>query len=144
MIRTRDVVRKYPQLVDIFLSKDPGYVKSPFIAEKIKISKRSRSLLARYNKLISDQKKYNEVVLLSFNEYEHIAVLPCFYCNRIIKTTDGHGLDKKDPNGRYELKNVLRCCFECNSIKNNFHTVDETKVMVIVRNLFRKKFLLKD
>lgn len=147
MIHARDIVRKYPNLISVFLRKNLGFIKSPFIDEDSWNPKRSKkifkpiTLKTRYGIFVSRHKIDGTKTSLSFVEYKDVVSNPCYYCNGSILSRVGHGLDRIDPNKEYDLNNVLPCCFVCNTIKNYAHTVDETKIMVIARNLFRKKFL---
>jgi hypothetical protein len=147
MVRTLKAIQKFPILIDVLKNKDLGFVKSPFIDEKSWYPRRGKlrhsdlKPIARYKVLVGRQKIENIFVTLSFAEYEKVISNPCFYCGADLAYSKGRGLDRTNPFGIYEINNVLPCCFVCNTIKNNRFTVDETKVMVIVRNLFRKKFL---
>lgn len=147
MVHILKAIRKFPFLIEILKKKDLGFIKSPFIDENSWYPNRGQlrkceiKFTARFNALVGRQKIEKMLVLLSFEEYEKLLSQLCFYCGSSLIDSKGRGLDQIIPNNRYEIGNVLPCCFVCNTIKNNRFTVDETKVMVIVRNLFRKKFL---
>lgn len=145
MVHALKAIRKFPFLIDVFKKKDIGFVKSPFIDEnswypKGKAKRRIFSSLVRYNLFLGRQKIEKFKINLTFEEYEKLIIQPCFYCGISLKDSRGRGLDQIKPNNIYEIRNVLPCCFVCNTIKSNHFTVDETKVMVTARNLFRKKF----
>jgi hypothetical protein len=147
MVHMLKAVRKFPILIEILKKKDIGFVKSPFIGEdswypnRGKLRKSDLKPIARFKALVGRQKIENIVVSLSFDDYRNLILQPCFYCSSSLAYSKGRGLDQINPVGEYRVDNVLPCCFVCNTIRNNRFTVDETKIMVIVRNLFRKKFL---
>ena len=77
---------------------------------------------------------------LTFEQYETIINMPCYYCNSIL-TGSGVGLDRIENSKGYELNNVLSCCGECNYTRGNRYTVKETKVMIDALIKFRNSNL---
>lgn len=69
---------------------------------------------------------------LTFEQYCSMLNLKCHYCNNKVGTTEcyGSGLDRIDNDQGYTIENVLPCCKYCNSLRNNFLTVEETKLLV--------------
>lgn len=65
----------------------------------------------------------------------------CHYCNGELGTTIfyGSGLDRLDNDQGYHLNNVVPCCKYCNSLRNNFLTVEETKLLVKTLLDYRKR-----
>lgn len=106
------------------------YVKNP------NRSPRRRFTEAR-NKAITKRKL---TWTLTFEEYEQLIQEPCIYCRNELAAQSKRavGLDRLDNTRGYESDNVASCCFICNTIKNDFLTVEET--YFIVKNLleFRK------
>lgn len=70
----------------------------------------------------------------------------CFYCNNELgkHKTCGVGLDRIDNKRGYDLDNVISCCGICNSIRNDFLTVEETTIAVRAILIFRKGKLILD
>lgn len=79
--------------------------------------------------------------LLTFEEHCKFMDMPCFYCNDEMnaKSKTGSGLDRINNKKGYTNKNVFPCCSICNSIRNNFLTVEETQVAIKAILKFRKK-----
>jgi hypothetical protein len=50
----------------------------------------------------------------------------------------GSGLDRINNAIDYELSNVIPCCKICNSMRNNYFTIEETKIAVEAILYFRK------
>lgn len=57
---------------------------------------------------------------ISFDEYQELIKLPCYYCNNTFGSTQncgGVGLDRLDNYIGYEINNVVPCCYPCNIIR---------------------------
>ena len=65
-------------------------------------------------------------------DFKHLINLPCYYCSDEMGAGDnyGSGLDRVDNNVDYQLDNVVPCCKICNSMRNNYLTMEETKIAV--------------
>ena len=97
------------------------------------------SINGKFRYLKSSCKKRQIDLKLTKIEYAKIITnQPCFYCNNYIPAT-GSGLDRIDSNQGYTKKNVLPCCGECNRIKSDKYTIEETKVMIKALQKYRKK-----
>lgn len=60
----------------------------------------------------------------------------CFYCGRNLLNLTGTSLDKINVDKGYTVGNVLPCCGDCNTIRMNILTVEETiEVIKLIRNL---------
>jgi hypothetical protein len=59
---------------------------------------------------------------LTFDEFNIFWQKPCHYCGFDISTI---GLDRKDNNLGYTIKNVVSCCCECNTAKFDLFTYKE-------------------
>jgi hypothetical protein len=70
--------------------------------------------------------------LLSFEEYINLINKSCYYCNNKLSepVRRGIGLDRINNDIGYQINNVLVCCKICNSIRNNFLSVEEVKIAV--------------
>lgn len=69
---------------------------------------------------------------IPFEEYKILVIKPCYYCNNELapEKACGVGLDRIDNSKGYEPTNVLPCCGVCNTIRNAYLSVDETKIAV--------------
>lgn len=56
----------------------------------------------------------------------------CYYCSNVFPCTrlGGYQLDRIDNSKGYYLNNIVRCCFTCNTMRNNHYSVDEFKFIV--------------
>lgn len=90
---------------------------------------------ARYTQLIRTAKERGYSVDISFEQYILLSSIHiCHYCYGKIERKLGHGLDRKDNSKGYFIDNVVRCCKECNRIKQDILTYEE---MVVVSNALR-------
>jgi hypothetical protein len=94
------------------------------------------SIHARFLNSKTEAKHTKRLWTLSEEQYSIVAIQRCHYCNRLSATT-GSGLDRIDNNRGYELGNVLPCCGECNRLRSNVYTVEETRAMVQALLKFR-------
>ncbi len=96
-----------------------------------------------YKDYVRNCRKGNIFWGLSMDEFGVITSAPCSYCNRApYHKRNGYiytGIDRKDPKKGYELDNVSPACFECNRIKSNILTPEETRVVVQALLEFRRK-----
>lgn len=51
--------------------------------------------------------------------------------------------DRYDPNGKYELSNIVPCCYFCNNDKSDVFHGDDYKVFIKDRISFMKQLLIK-
>ncbi len=75
--------------------------------------------------------------------FDALILMNCHYCGRPpANVMEGYwysGLDRKDNERGYLVKNVVPCCHPCNSIKGNNLTYDEMlKVGKILRTFWKK------
>lgn len=64
---------------------------------------------------------------LTFEEYVTLLNKTCYYCQKeLIGTNTGIGLDRIDNRKGYTSSNVLPCCGECNYLRQDLFTVEET------------------
>lgn len=84
---------------------------------------------------------------LTFEEYKNLSEgKSCFYCDGKIgkQPTHGHGLDRLDNNKGYIIDNVVPCCWDCNALKQDMLTPEETKAAVEAIIKIRLNNLIKD
>lgn len=64
---------------------------------------------------------------------------PCFYCGKS-KTWNNYSyfIDRIDNLKGYTVDNCLPCCSECNRLRMNNFTVDETKIMAEALKKYRQ------
>lgn len=77
---------------------------------------------------------------ITIEEFTQLISKPCYYCNNEMGAGNnyGSGLDRIDNSIHYELSNVIPCCKICNSMRNNYLTIQETKIAIEAILTFRK------
>jgi hypothetical protein len=96
---------------------------------------------ARFTLAKSAAKQKGFCWLLTIEEYRTINSLPCWYCGEGLPPK-GIGLDRKDNSAGYFLENVLPCCNNCNRLRGDRLTVEETRVAVQAIQLYRQNVVL--
>lgn len=82
----------------------------------------------RYNGLKQMAKRRGAVVRLTRDEHWAILQNPCYFCEGPLSDFGG-GLDRIDPDGPYEIGNVLPACPICNELKGRTFTVEESRII---------------
>ena len=72
----------------------------------------------------------NKEVTVTLSEYLSLVSQGCSYCGADLTFNKGSGLDRIDNSKGYTLDNVLSCCGDCNKLRGNRLTVEETKIAV--------------
>ena len=77
---------------------------------------------------------------ISLEDFKYLITLPCYYCCNNMGATNnyGSGLDRVNNSIDYQLDNVVPCCKICNSMRNNYLTMAETKIAVQAILEYRK------
>jgi hypothetical protein len=71
---------------------------------------------------------------ISLETFTLFISLPCFYCDG-----KSSGLDKVENNKGYINTNIVPCCQECNRLKSDKYTCEETLIIVeCIKKLKRK------
>lgn len=98
---------------------------------KDKIRKNLQTNEAHYSQLKSRAKKHHQEFTLTLNEYKQI-VIPnkCHYWFLHSLPLFGAGLDRIDNSKGYSIDNVLPCCTDCNRIRGDRLTVQETEIAI--------------
>lgn len=91
----------------------------------------------RYNQAKRNAKKREIIFELTLEQYKSLVIQPCYYCEEIYRRC-GVGLDRINNSMGYELSNVLPCCGDCNTIRGNKLTVEETKQVIKLLQNTRK------
>lgn len=77
---------------------------------------------------------------LTVPEYAEIIKSNCYYCGcNIFNSSYGYGLDRIDNSKGYEINNVLPCCGECNKLRMDRLSVEETIEVVKLLKKLRNK-----
>lgn len=109
------------------------YLKKHGDAKLQKDKQYRRTMRGRFSIAKNLARRRNKEWILSFEEYETIAVLPCHYCNNILgKVEAGGGIDRIDNDRGYSVDNVVSCCGTCNKIKNDSLNFEEAKKVICV------------
>jgi len=75
---------------------------------------------------------------ISIEEYSNLIKLSCNYCNNLFgkQVETGVGLDRLNNSLGYEISNVVSCCRNCNVLRSNLLTPEETlKVVELIIQL---------
>ena len=133
--KSRKYYQDHKEEVKIVSKKYYETHKRPYSAYKDRLKSWRETLKGRFSQSKSKMKeKWN----LTFEEYQIILKdNECHYCGKELNKS-GSGLDKKDPNGIYEVSNVVPCCKNCNIMKNNFLSYEE---MVVVGKALKKYWI---
>ncbi len=101
--------------------------------------KASRTVQGRFTQAKSQAKRRGIDFELGFEQFK-LAVVdhPCEYCNLEFNTT-GTGLDRIDSNFGYALGNIVPCCSDCNSAKNDMSTAEFKALVERVYENFKRK-----
>jgi len=114
------------------------YQQTPQVKEAA--SKQQQKIGSRFAKSKQRGIKIHKEWAITIDEYAKLISKPCYYCEDFFaaKSKYGSGLDRIDNTKGYTVDNVLPCCKQCNSIRNNFLTVEETKIAVTAIINYRK------
>lgn len=83
-----------------------------------------RTANSRYSNLVSQAKRKGLGVSISTSDHAELISKPCHYCSDPLPQT-GSGLDRKDSALGYTVANVVPCCSDCNTTKNNLYSYTE-------------------
>ncbi len=94
------------------------------------IEHRRNSFEQRYQVLKKSARNSGTELKITFNQYKQIVASNlCSYCGGLLGHT-GHGLDRMNSNLGYSKKNVVPCCGQCNSLKSDKLSVQETMTLI--------------
>jgi len=99
---------------------------------EIKRTKKANEAARKPNRRFSHAqgmaKQRNIIWTLDFTDFCSLIEEPCFYCQNQLgaPVETGSGLDRLDNTRGYELGNVVSCCQQCNEIKMDKLTPEET------------------
>ena len=74
---------------------------------------------------------------LHLEQYRHLNMQPCHYCQGPLPSK-GRGLDRLNNKKGYVIGNVVSCCADCNALRGDRLTPEETKLAVTVIMLWRR------
>lgn len=93
----------------------------------------------RYNRLVSRGKEREIEVSLTRDQYDTLVLgASCSYCMEPLPK-EGVGLDRIDNDKGYSLDNVLPCCGDCNYLRQDLLTPEETLQVVQFLAVLRGK-----
>jgi hypothetical protein len=96
-----------------------------------------------YTDYISNCRRKNVFWELTLRDVYELTSRQCHYCGRPPalhrRGYTYNGMDRLDPKQGYVKKNVVTSCFECNSIKSNKLTPEETKTVAQALKKFREE-----
>lgn len=102
------------------------------------LNKLAKTVYKRYRRSAERRNFYWE---LSFEDFLKIARQFCAYCDRPpsmrYNTFVFSGLDRKNPKAGYTLENIAPCCAECNRLKWDTLTPEETRHIAQALKAFR-------
>lgn len=93
------------------------------------VNKYQKTISARYNFMKSRSRKNNKECDITKEEYTRLLSIPCTYCSGPLAEM-GVGLDRIDNSIGYMKSNVVSCCRNCNVIRSNLLTPNETKQVI--------------
>ena len=97
------------------------------------------SLATKYKRLIRNAKKRKLIIEVSFEDYViTVKNNPCHYCKGELPLK-GYGLDRIDNLKGYKVNNIVPCCSDCNVIRSNKLSYEETKVVIKALMKYRNK-----
>lgn len=105
------------------------------LAYKRKDSKEFKRRLTRCRNRAT---KINKEFDLTLEFYSDLMKLGCYYCKTDLIDVSGFCLDRIDNNLGYLKTNVLPCCKQCNYLRGNSFTVEETKIAITAILEYRK------
>ena len=99
------------------------------IVGKAKRQAKSSTPQSRFNRALHHARRENHEWSLSLDEYSVLIAKSCEYCGFELPKF-GVGLDRVDNTLGYRAANVVPCCTECNTAKNDLFSFDEMKQVI--------------
>lgn len=126
---SRDNKKKTAQYTYKWKNKNPEKERARHLKPKARFTSAKNSAITR-------GKEWN----ISLEEFILLIEKSCYYCNNQMGAGNnyGSGLDRIDNTIHYNINNVVPCCKICNSIRNNFLTMEETKIAIDAILSYRK------
>lgn len=111
-----------------------------YLANLELIKESRKGFKSRFNRFLSVAKRKEREVLLTFEQYVEKVSEPCYYCDDYFpRVQQGIGLDRLNNAIGYKFDNVVSCCKNCNQIKMDILTPEETRAAVEVIIKIRKQ-----
>lgn len=117
--------------VEILQKCKEKYLKNgprPYTLCKDVMLKYRKSLKGRYNAWIGRARRSRIEHSVSYDSWLYYVTDACHYCYGTLPS-QGCGVDRKNPKLGYINDNIVACCKRCNTMKNNFLTYEEMKVV---------------
>lgn len=109
--------------------KKAAYKYHQSIKGRLKRLAHERSLAGRFRSSKYKAKSHGQTWLMRIENYAKLISQDCFYCNGSLHPT-GIGLDRLDNSKGYEETNVVPCCKNCNLLRGDRLTPEETRIAV--------------
>lgn len=121
-------------------NKVAGYVSGWKNRNKEKDRERHLKPNARFVSARNSALTRGKIWSISLKDFTSLIALPCYYCFDEMGAGDnyGSGLDRINNTIDYQLDNVIPCCKICNSMRNNYLTMEETTIAVRAIISYRK------
>lgn len=100
------------------------------------IADKRRGSKQRFQMLVRQARKRKINVGISFEEFESMLGLPCYFHGEMFDRGCGHGIDRLDSSKGYETGNVVPCCVTCNRMKLR---MTETKFLEVVGKIYTNR-----
>jgi hypothetical protein len=84
---------------------------------KVKLRKNGATSLQKYSYLITNAKKRNKTMKLTFEEADNLFKQNCHYCDRPVINNRLSGIDRVINSDGYVVDNCVSCCYICNTMK---------------------------
>lgn len=141
--RVRDYYLKHTEKVKLYQKNRP---KSEEFRQnnRIKSKQYHRTLTGKFtnikhqNRSSRSKRRRELIVNLSLEDYDKLLQNGCFYCKKDLFLESGGSLDRINNDLGYFKENVLPCCGDCNKLRGNRLTVEETQVAVNAILEYRK------
>jgi hypothetical protein len=111
-------------------SKELARIKAPKYVFSDMYPQHEYWVVTQYKKLFQSARTRKLVLKISFDDYSKLVSLPCFYCERILPRAFGYCLDRINNSKGYLLNNVIPCCGDCNSVRSDKLSFEETVVFM--------------
>jgi len=128
--RNRRHIRKYARLYYQTHKKQIG------LRARFTTAKYTRTLKGLFSHAVCTARAVKRDWTLTREEYEKLRTKKCYYCSGDLPIA-GVGLDRLDNTQGYHLSNVVPCCTNCNKLRGDRLTPEETRIAVGAIMAFR-------
>jgi hypothetical protein len=105
-------------------------IKSALEKKRARGKRYEQTLRGRYVYLRTKARKRRLKFAISFKGYQELmATGGCYYCGDPTLGPRTTGIDRLDNAKGYELKNCVRCCWECNRVRGAVYSIDDMRAI---------------